>query len=147
MISEDIIKRIIRYNLRNPKILRYIRDENLASAQLHQTIMEQIKMVGSITASNMYIQNITGFIQNNIIRPIPYPLFIDIYGSELRIIIDEIIRDPYFRGSMYFVNFLTVIFSEDNIIHVYLCKKGKKHVYLCFYDDEQNLKYILEFKI
>ena len=139
----DVVKKIVRYNLHNPRVLKYMKDEHISSAQLKERVISQYKT--TMTSDHILIQKLRDFVRDKKKPPeIPYHIFIDLYNSDMRLIIDSYIHDDFFRQSMYFVNFLTHIFYKDRVFETFIMKKGKNHVYLCFFETGE-LKYLLEF--
>lgn len=134
----ETVRGIIEHNMVNPTILRFMRDEHIPSAVMHQMVMDQIR--GTRRPSDPRFQMLRDFLGRPSRPPIPVSLFTAL--SDIMPVLNAFLNDPFIRREMLGIHFLTYITTPD-VFAVYIIKLGKKKSCIAFFD-QNRMRYVLE---
>ena len=145
----DMTREIIAYNVENPVVLRFMEDDHIVSAPFLQMLHKDICRMRS-DVSHPILHDIRRFLVDHPgMVELPTLLFMKLHELHLFDLIAAYMKDPKFRKTMYFVQFLTHLqgHRHHDVHELYIVKKGKNHVFLVFtlHDNTHAIKHVLPF--
>lgn len=134
----ETIRGIIQHNMENPAILRFMRDEHIPSAAMHQMVMDQVR--GTRRPSDPRFQMLREFVARPSRPALPVSIFSAL--SDMMHVLTMFLNDPFIRREMLGIHFITYIAAPD-VYSVYVMKLGRKKPCIVFFH-ENRLAYAIE---
>lgn len=138
-LQMETVRDIIERNMVNPAIMRFMRDEHIPSAVMHQMVMDQIR--GTRRPSDPRFQMLRDFMGKSS-RPPAVPVSLFTALGDIMPVLNAFLNDAFIRREMLGIHFLTYITTPD-VFAVYIIKLGRNKPCIAFFNHD-GLRYVLE---